>query len=943
MSSKAARRLRLCLGLGLLLCPGVVSGQGVTGAIEGTAKDESGAVIPGVRLELSSPELSGVQTATTDERGYYRFLRLPSGAYTVRFSITGFSSVEHPGIQLTSGQTVRVDASMARGELADTITVVAEQPLLDAASNTIQTVIGTEFLKDIPNSRHHMDLPKLLVGSVQNKADVGGGDVFGDGVNFSVNGSQQQDRTYYRDGMKQNNWFGTGEFTTIDIDSGGLAEFNLQYSALPAQYPNGGIVTTFVSKSAVNTWTVSAYGTYADDNLQSDISQEARDAGIREPAKVKKQYDLDLTVGGPIVKDELTFQLNYRNISFDRYLANSFLADGSQASDLAESQIYGARLMYQINPHHRLSSNFANQRTWRPRRRDFGGYTPTVSFMPDQATSLNESGRSGRPVFTYRVDLIWTGSLGPSWIFEGGIMTKSYGFARYAQADAGPYPIIELATSTLTERARLERSGVYRRNDAFIAVTKLAQWKGSHELKFGFQTDWGWAEERRYSADTFLEFRNGVAESATLLNVPIPGISNLSEYGLYVQDRWRIANKLTLNVGARFDHFYSEVPAQSAPANTWVPARSIEDIKDVPNWNDLVPRLGLTYDVKGNGQTVLKASASKYVLNYAAGISQAVNPLFESTSRCAWRDINGDRRTTQNELSACSGFAAGNTFMDPDMTRPYSWEFTAGIEHQVTDKLALALMYYRRTNDNLFGNFNEAIPTSTYTPITTTNLLDGSPLTIYNQDPRTLGRQRNVWTNTDILENHYNGIDITFRWRFGNGNSVQGGYGYGSKQGNVLGGIPGTTDMNDPNNSQVFPEGAIDFDQPHRFKFVGTFFLPWKISLGAFFTNTSGVPKVPTGSYNRALVPGLTRASQTLRLEKSGDTRYDRIQLLDLRLGRVFRVGNQFRIEPFVDVYNLFNANTVVLEGTIVNSTSYGVATDTLMSRLLKLGMKIDF
>jgi hypothetical protein len=260
----------------------------------------------------------------------------------------------------------------------------------------------------------------------------------------------------------------------------------------------------------------------------------------------------------------------------------------------------------------------------------------------------------------------------------------------------------------------------------------------------------------------------------------------------------------------------------------------------------------------------------------------------------------------------------------------------------VAARLAVGLNVYHRKNQNLFGNFNDAVPLESYTPVTINNPLTNQPLVIYNQAPATVGRQRNVWRNTDLLENHYTGFDLAVSWRFGNGGLLQGGYGYGSKQGSVLGGIPTSTDLNDPNNVLVFPEGAVDFDQPHRVKITGAYTLPWDITLGAYFYNTSGVPKVRTGSFNRTQVPNLSRPSQTVRLEESGDTRYERVMLLDLRFGRVFRAG-RYRIEPFVDLYNVFNANTVLAEGTIYTSTSLGVATETVMARFFKLGIKFDF
>ena len=158
----------------LFLATRPAAGQGVTGAVEGTVKDETGAVTPGATVELSSTAFSGTRLTTSDARGYYRFLRLPPGVYVVRFSLAGFTTSSHPDVELRSGQTARVDASLTRGALEVSVTVQALNPIVDVVSNTVQTVATQEYIKTIPNSRHYYDLPKLVLGSVQNKADVEG-------------------------------------------------------------------------------------------------------------------------------------------------------------------------------------------------------------------------------------------------------------------------------------------------------------------------------------------------------------------------------------------------------------------------------------------------------------------------------------------------------------------------------------------------------------------------------------------------------------------------------------------------------------------------------------------------------------------------------------------------------------------------------------------------
>ena len=857
---------------------------------------------------------------------------MPPGTYRVKFSLDGFSVLERTDLTLHSGTTLIINGDLKVGALSETVTVQDPEPVLDIRSNTVQAVLAQDTLKKLPNSRHYYDFPKMMLGSTQNRPDVGGGDIFGDGVNFSVNGSQESDRTFYRDGMRQNNWLDTGKFTILMNQTGTADEVNLQTSALPAQYPTGGVVMTFVQKSGANSFGGSFFGTYASEDLQAD----RRRAG----SGVKEMYDYEISLNGPILKDKLSWLANYRDITFDRYLANQFLRDGNQANDWARQYNVTGRLMWQPAKNHKVYSTFVHEGSSRPFRAGPGdGFDPVVAFVETEAASNGSAGTS--PTFNHALDFMWTGTFGNNWIMEAGYMAKRYGFQRVARPEAGPFPLVDLSSSVLSGAPRSIRITESRRNDVFAAATQFGQWHGAHEIKFGIQSDWGSNSEGRQAIDTHLEFRNGVPVSAVKVNTPVGGWSNMTEIGVYLQDRWTIDSRFTINAGIRYDYFNSKVPAQSAPANTWLPARSIEEIKDVPNWHNVVPRLGLSYDLSGRGTTVVKASVSKYVINQASGIADRANPLFLSTSRCVWNDANGNRLAKGSELTACSGFASANTTVDPDLSRHYNWEYTAGVQHELTRGVSLGLTYYYRKNANLQGTFNEGVPSSGYIPITIVNPLDGSPLVIYNQDPATVGRQQNVIRNTDILDNHYHGVEFTVNLRLGSKGFLMGGYAYGSKQGSIFSGIPSSTDLNDRNNISIFPEGAIDFDQPHRVKWTGSYELPLKINLSSFILYHTGTPKVRRLNVTRALVPTLTRASQNVRLEEGGVTRYDDIFLIDVRLSRPFRAG-KLTIEPFVDAYNIANRQTVLEEGVTVGPT-LGLPIATVNPRLLKLGLKLQY
>jgi hypothetical protein len=353
-------------------------------------------------------------------------------------------------------------------------------------------------------------------------------------------------------------------------------------------------------------------------------------------------------------------------------------------------------------------------------------------------------------------------------------------------------------------------------------------------------------------------------------------------------------------------------------------------------WRDVVPRLGVSYDLLGTGRTVLKGSYSQYAGVEAAGVAQDVNPMFRSTNRCSWVDLNRDNLATSDELSRCAGWVGGSTAtLDPNLERPFNREYSLGVQHQLGRDLGLSVMYFRRENRDNRDYRNLAVPTTGYIPVVITNPLDNSPLTIYNQDPATAGKQQSILTNSTKLDTTYNGIEFAVQKRFSPGAYLQAGYHYGRVTGRTTSG-----DVNDP-NLDIFSFGGISNDEPHQLKITGSYVLPWQIEASGFVSLASGHTRARSLSVTRVLVPTLTRSSQTVRLEPNDVNRYDARNQIDIRFGRIFRKG-AWRFEPFVDLYNLLNVNTVLSEVTTWGS-SLGNVSATYNPRLVRVGGKISF
>ena len=165
-----------------------------------------------------------------------------------------------------------------------------------------------------------------------------------------------------------------------------------------------------------------------------------------------------------------------------------------------------------------------------------------------------------------------------------------------------------------------------------------------------------------------------------------------ADLGIFAQDAWTM-KRLTLNVGGRFDYFNAEVPALSAPASTWVPARERPAYKNVPNWKDWAIRLAAAYDLFGNGKTALKVNASKYVASAALGFAEGFNTLTAATETRTWTDLDGNRSVLdaqgnlqRNEIlggTANFGQASSVDRLDPGLRREHNWEYGASIQHEL--------------------------------------------------------------------------------------------------------------------------------------------------------------------------------------------------------------------------------------------------------------------
>jgi hypothetical protein len=430
---------------------------------------------------------------------------------------------------------------------------------------------------------------------------------------------------------------------------------------------------------------------------------------------------------------------------------------------------------------------------------------------------------------------------------------------------------------------------------------------------------------------------------------------------LFVQDTY-ILRRVTILAGARAERVEGYLPKQSSPPSQWFPnaTRSFSAIHDIPKWYTVAPRLSLAYDVKGDGRTAIKASAGRYYYVIGTGTPNTVNPNFTFSETYAWNDVNGDLLFQANERGALLGRAGGLiTSFDPDVRRPYTDELTAGIDHELIPNLRLSVVGVWRRERDLTGNANVGVPFSAYTPVTrpdngrdgVAGTADDRTITVYNQNPATLGQDRFVITNSPLLNQDYKGLEVTLVKRFSQRWQMVAGYTYakGTIKAEAFANPNQLVNSEGPNENV----GLGRLDRTHTFKFSGSYALPMDFEISSNFRVQTGPPITRTANF------ALNQGTVTVNVEPLGSVRLDNQVTLDARIAKVFKVGGGRELEATADGYNLFNANTVwqvrtltgrinvrqggLATGALINQPQFLSPTGILGPRIFRLGLGFRF
>lgn len=903
--------------------------QETTAAIRGVVVDTSGAVLPGVTVEATSPAVGTVVT-TTDANGQYRFPRLPPGRYMVKASLMGYRPETSGAIELTLGMVATANLTLRPGVVTESIVVTAEAPVVDVTQSATATSIAREQLEYIPKGRDFTDVITQAAGAA-NEPFLGG---------ISIDGASGSENRFVIDGIETTHPEDgvSGQRLITDF----VEEVQVKSAGYAAEFGGsvGGVINV-ITKTGTNEFDGSAGGYVTDSSW---AGAERRTPYEADPSLYRtfKKDDVQrleplLTIGGPILRDRLWFFVGYSPtlIDIERTPAGSsqtFKQDDTRSNFTANLKgNFGSRFIFKaaanLSPR-KVEGVLPARDGSTPATANLGittdfpttSYSAYADFLP--SSNFYVSGRIGQ----YTIDAETSGvGTEPRVFFRNGTIPVPVTDPLFRPAGFSSVPAASHSEI---------RTDKWQRQSGALDANYFVRAAGQHSFKAGIQLENIDNTISEGEPSNLMTFRWGLADrfgagvrgsvgSLGVRRFRFEGTAQSENTGFYIQDSWQVIPNVTLNLGVRTEQ--EKVPNYPQNREAGFGPYAVEwDYGD-----KVAPRLGFAWDVLSNQKMKVYGSWGVYY-----DIMKLDMPL-QSFGGARWIEYLWPVNTTDwpSIVAACPNISTNDPnvnpcpglgppaqtldlrhptdpaeAIDPNLQPMESREYQLGADFQLSPFSVVGVRYVNKSLVNTIediGFLVEVGPGQFEEHYITGNpgkgIVAGDPPGPTPPQPEAV--------------RDYEAIELSFNRFFRETWSLRAAYTYSKLEGNYSG-LASSDEFGriDPNISRDFDAlhskfdakgrpviGPLNTDRPHAFEAQGLYRVPWNMTIGVNFQWLSGtpvteevtyvgVPFQPFGRENLGRTPNLTQT--------------------DLLITQPVRIGGS-ALEFSVNILNLFDQETV--------------------------------
>jgi hypothetical protein len=966
--------------------------QQQTGEIFGRLTDNSGAVLPGATVTVAGPALIQPRVVTTSESGTYRVPELPIGTYSVTFELPGFRTVVMQDIRITIGFRAQVNGELELSTVQETVTVTGESPLVDTRETGTKTAFDLQSLQDIPSARDPWVMLERTPGITMDRANIGGNQS-GQQSAFISRGAAGGNNKWSIDGVDITDMSATGA-SPMYYDFDMLEEMQVTTGGADVTQQTGGVGINLVTRSGTDRFRGSGRYFVTDEKFQADnVTDEARAGGVGAGAPIQNIQDRGLEVGGPIVKGRAWYWGSYGSqditvgvVGFYKNNAtcrpggvglNPRTTDTSLLRECLEGDtttLNNYNWKVTLVPFANNRFNFQN--TWAAKirtARDASDLRPIETAWKQGAVSST----FGTYGWLTGPTPFWKASdqhvLNDRWLVDAIWSHVGNNFTLDLQSPDlyEVQPSFEITTSRW---GRSYNASIFLRPTNSFDLTSNYFLPGALGGDHAFKVGYRWRSAHSTSINHrggFIEarFRNGVASEADIYRDQYSE-SHLDTHAFWVQDTYT-RGRLTLNVGFRVDRQDDEAVAAQVPANPIFP--ELMPAIDFPGadagviWTDFSPRVGFTYDLSGDGRTVVSSSFATYFGQMAPGqLSSVLAATGAVFVRFPWADANGDGFVQRNEvnttgqpLSRSAAYDPANPgnfrtagTVDPNVQNDRTREFIVGFDRQLNNVMAVGASYIWRKYDRFFWNDRINWTSANYRSVTATptGCPAGARCETYTYfEPSSPLPSPFVYTNVPDRWRDFNGLELTFQKRLADRWSFNASYAYNDAvdvwdSPNAYE-DPTCTASSCPGEQIYAPEAGgsgidnVFINAKWLVKLSGSYMLPLDINVAASYNARQGYP------FPQAIrTPSRANSGGTadVILDELGSLRQPNYQQFDFRVDRRFRLG-QVTIRPSLDIFNAPNFSTILARRRLQVASNANEISGIVAPRVARFGVSVQW